>query len=91
MSDLRARNGGFSSGFGSKSQVSRGFAALSELLHCLSLLPAQSHKSMELIGTTKQAMTELLEQLLSQHAEELERRGEDGKGWKSHLNMLKSM
>eukprot|EP00913_Durusdinium_trenchii_P001288 g1187.t1 len=53
-------------------QAFRGFAVLAELLNCLSLLPAQSHKSMELTTATTHAMTELLEQLFATHEEDLE-------------------
>jgi len=65
--------------FARPQQAARGFNALAELLHCLSLLPAQSHKSMELTTTTSQSMTQLLGQLLSLHQEDLERRGATAK------------
>eukprot|EP00435_Cladocopium_sp_Y103_P021270 s1225_g5.t1 len=61
--------------FARPQQAARGFTALADLLHCLSLLPAQSHKSMELTATTSQSMTQLLAQLLTGHEEDLERRG----------------
>lgn len=44
--------------FARPQQATRGFAALAELLHCLSLLPAQSHKSAELAVAVSHLMTE---------------------------------
>ncbi|CAJ1413775.1 unnamed protein product [Effrenium voratum] len=56
-------------------QAPRGFSGLAELLRCLSLLPAQSHKSVELTEVSIQSMTQMLAQMLQMSQEEQERRG----------------
>eukprot|EP00439_Symbiodinium_sp_Y106_P016513 s545_g2.t1 len=63
------------SAFARPQQATRGFAALAELLHCLSLLPAQSHKSAELAVAVSHLMTELLGHMLNDYQQDVERRG----------------
>eukprot|EP00931_Biecheleriopsis_adriatica_P076783 TRINITY_DN50459_c0_g1_i1.p1 TRINITY_DN50459_c0_g1~~TRINITY_DN50459_c0_g1_i1.p1 ORF type:complete len:517 (+),score=117.32 TRINITY_DN50459_c0_g1_i1:32-1582(+) len=56
-------------------QAASGFNGLAELLHCLSLLPAQSQKSVELALETSRCLVESLTQTLKLHQTDLERRG----------------
>ncbi|CAE7942213.1 PELO [Symbiodinium necroappetens] len=74
--DLAAWMQGPSPGaFARPQQATRGFAALAELLHCLSLLPAQSHKSAELAVAVSHLMTEFLGHMLNDYQQDVERRG----------------
>eukprot|EP00930_Biecheleria_cincta_P061051 TRINITY_DN4661_c0_g1_i1.p1 TRINITY_DN4661_c0_g1~~TRINITY_DN4661_c0_g1_i1.p1 ORF type:complete len:506 (-),score=110.67 TRINITY_DN4661_c0_g1_i1:50-1567(-) len=56
-------------------QSAGGFAGLAELLHCLSLLPAQSQKSAELALATSRCLVEWLQKALKQHQDDLGRKG----------------
>eukprot|EP00933_Yihiella_yeosuensis_P060654 TRINITY_DN633_c3_g1_i1.p1 TRINITY_DN633_c3_g1~~TRINITY_DN633_c3_g1_i1.p1 ORF type:complete len:511 (+),score=122.59 TRINITY_DN633_c3_g1_i1:61-1593(+) len=47
-------------------QSAAGFGGLAELLHCLSLLPAQSQKSAELAMATARYLVEILEETLAE-------------------------